>query len=221
MECCVASITDQYGASTEFRFTYVILENRPPVITCLYTGSSTLKHYESVSVPFSFSDPEGDAVSVSLVDGSQAESLAGVTREGFTLEINALKCEPGTYAATIAATDQFGASSTYEFAYTVLSNTPPSKVKDAQDLFYSSVGGQFSLNLDEYFGDPDGETLVYSLASDASSVVGASINGNMLTGTVNAFGNNYELCVVITRLYRVDYQHKARCTFAYVGGNVV
>ena len=37
----------------------------------------------------------------------------------------------------------------------------------------------------------------------------------------HAFGNNYELCVVITRLYRVDYQHKARCTFAYVGGNVV
>ena len=37
----------------------------------------------------------------------------------------------------------------------------------------------------------------------------------------NAFGNNYELCIVITRLYRVDYQHKARCAFAYVGGNVV
>ena len=38
---------------------------------------------------------------------------------------------------------------------------------------------------------------------------------------LNAFGNNYELCIVITRLYRVDYQHKARCAFAYVCGNVV
>ena len=38
---------------------------------------------------------------------------------------------------------------------------------------------------------------------------------------LNALGYNNELCVVIARLYRVDYQHKARCAFAYVGGNVV
>lgn len=180
--------TDQYGASTEFKFTYVILENQPPVITCLYTGSTTLKHFESISVQFTVSDPEGDAVTMSLTGGSGAESLVSTTRESCTLEINALKCAPGTYEATIVATDQFGASSSYKFVYTVLANTPPSKVKDAQSLFYSSVGGQFTLNLDEYFEDSDGEKLTYSLTTDPSSVVGASINGNILTGTVNSFG---------------------------------
>ena len=38
---------------------------------------------------------------------------------------------------------------------------------------------------------------------------------------LNALGYNNELCIVITRLYRVYYQHKTRCTFAYVGGNMV
>ena len=182
----VVKATDQYGASAEFSFTYTILENQAPVITCLYAGSTTLKNYESISVPFSVTDPEGDAVTVSLADGSEAESFS---TQSLTLEINALKREPGTYTVTITATDNLGASSTYEFSYTVLQNTPPSKLKDADNLFFSSTGEQFTLNLDEYFNDPDGETLAYSVNSSSSNVVSTSLSGDVLTCSVNAFGS--------------------------------
>ena len=66
-------------------------------------------------------------------------------------------------------------------------NTPPEIVKSFENIT-TFVGGKDSFKLDEYFRDPDNETLTYT-ASSSAETVSASVSGNDLSISGNSCGN--------------------------------
>lgn len=149
--------------------------NNPPVIMPSGSVKTTLRCFESVRIPFTVSDPDGHKFTVAYQSGSKADSF-----NNLTIRVSASLVDAGTYTAVITATDEYGASSTYEYVYTVLPNYPPEKVADPANVHLTSFGQRITIDLTKYISDPDGEVLTYTYTSSNSSVASLSFNQNTL-----------------------------------------
>lgn len=157
--------------------------NNPPVIE-LADGQSTEVHYfETVDFLFNIYDPDEHDITVNVTRGSIAESYS----DG-TLTVVAPKVDPGTYTSVITAEDEYGASTTLDFTYTILENTPPEVVSTPENVRLTSIGQRLSIDLSQYIADPDGETLSYTCTSSNESMVNTSFNGTTLLINLRSMG---------------------------------
>ena len=134
-------------------------------------------------------DPDGNPFEVTAETGSPAATLITENAGGkFSIEVNGAKAPAGTYKAVITAKDALGMSASATFTYTILENHAPQQVKPYEDIFLTKVGESFSLNLDEYVSDEDGEDLNYTITSENKDLLYFAKNGNNLKATSIAVG---------------------------------
>ena len=176
-----------YGESSEV-ISFVSGVNNPPVIEADIPSSLSLKSHQTVSYNVRASDPDGHMLTAAYTPGSAADAFTGITDGTGIVTITARNAEPGSYTGVLTITDAYGASSSLKIAYTIQANNPPVKIKDMDDQFFTVTGGEFTVNIADYFEDPDGEDLKYEISVDNSKVAHVTQNVDKIIGTILSYG---------------------------------
>ena len=189
-------------------FTTTTPANNPPVITPSEpTEGLALHSFETKTLSFNVEDPDNHTFTIDITQGSDAEDWLEIYT-GYSVKIDGSKVEAGTYHAQIQATDQYKASSTFTLTYRILPNTPPTAVKDIQDMILSGQSDAAQISIAEYFNDPDGEPLTYDAENTAPAVLHAAVNSGVLHITPIGFGAS------TVTVYAIDARgEKASITF--------
>lgn len=172
---------DAYGAFTA-------TEPTAPVITTDYTGDFTLKSHESLSITYNILGAGRLPVDVSFDGGSDAAYGTLVDNNTFTLVINALKAEPGTYKASFTAS-YAGYSASQEITYKILENHSPVVTGSFSDSILEGKSDVLSLDMSRFFIDEDGENLSYRNECSKSDILSVSVSGRTLNLTPRNFGS--------------------------------
>ncbi|MCZ0933709.1 MAG: Ig-like domain-containing protein [Gemmatimonadetes bacterium] len=131
-----------------------------------------------------FSDPDGDALRYAATTSNAGVVSASVS--GSTVTLTAVS--PGTATVTVTATDPAGLSATQSVSVTVQppNRTPaPSGSIPAQSV---DAGRSATLDVAQYFSDPDGDTLGFAATTSNAAVVSVDVSGSTVTFTGVALG---------------------------------
>lgn len=181
------SYAKTYGEASDI-ISFTTGKNNPPVIELDANEDITLKAHESTRINVVISDPDGHDFTYAYKAGSTADSFTKTPEGKLMVAINAVNADAGSYTAEITVTDKYEASSSKQIRYTILENNPPLKIKDIENMFITTVGTKFSLNMSDYFTDQDGEKLRYSFSLSDPSVVQLLQDGDKITGTILKYG---------------------------------
>ena len=157
-----------------------IVTNEPPVAVGLVPPLTVAAgSHIMVDVSAYFQDPDGDQ----LLFGAQTTNalVAGVSVSGSTMTV--VGVSTGMVGGLIIARDTLGGEAAQPFAVTV-PNEPPMIVASLPTLSLMP-GDATQLNLNDYFMDPEGDRLSYSVTTSNALVAGASVSGGTLTRELN------------------------------------
>lgn len=166
------------------------VNSAPEITVNSETDPIEARSHQTLRIPVEISDPDGHDFTISFQGATDGDSFVKdpVTEGRWYFVIEAPKITPGTYAASVTVTDAYSLSNTKELKYKVYANVAPKKVRDIDNIYAEIKGYTVTLNLDDYFTDPDGETLRYEFTYTNSSVAYFNPNGNTLYGTVLSYG---------------------------------
>ena len=157
--------------------------NRPPTaVGTLPALSVAAGESSEVRVSGAFSDPDGDALSytaaTSNADVATVSMAAGVA--------TVAGVGKGVATISVTATDPGGASARQNFQVTVPNRAPEATgTIPAVEL---AVDETETVDVSQYFTDPDGDDLGYSAASSDTALATVAVSGNALTVTALAAG---------------------------------
>ena len=182
------SYSKTYGEPSDV-VDFVTGKNNPPVIEFEGSDEIILKSHDVKDIKMTIHDPDGHSFQCEYKPGSNADTFDKTADGKWQVRIRAYNAEAGSYTAQITVTDKFGEASTKEIKYTILENTPPQKIKDIENIFFTSPKDRFTLDMTEYFNDSDGERLIYSLSLSNPSLAAYEIEADKITGTVLKYGS--------------------------------
>ncbi|MDE2982806.1 MAG: hypothetical protein OXU74_16570 [Gemmatimonadota bacterium] len=149
----------------------------PAAVGSIPAQTLTAGEVVTLDLAAAFNDPDGDALTYSATTSNPA--VASPTVSGNTLTIAGVS--EGSAAVTATATDPGGLTATQNVAVNVqrpnAAPTPAGTIS-AQVM---EVGGQVTVNLADYFNDPDGDALSYSATSSSTAVATAQVVGSIMT----------------------------------------
>lgn len=178
-------IISNIAGSITSRHALLMVPNRPPVLGAI--AAQSMVRSQTKSVPLSFSDPDGDALSLSaaLTSGS-ASSGASVSIQSNALVIQTNSSFVGTFSIVVTLSD--GTVPISQTAQVTVSNQIPT---------ISPIAGQSmnwkadSLSVAVSAADGDGEPLNYSAQVTSSNPPATSLSFSGSTLTVNP-PDNYQ-----------------------------
>ena len=164
-------------------------DNNKPVIEALDGTSLRLASHASGRMRFRLSDADGHVLESSVSKGLPGLTVT-ISDDVMTLSVNALGAEENkTYEGEISVTYGFDVTK-QAFNYTILPNNAPQAKGGFDDLMFNSTSEEKTFNLSDYFSDPDGETLSYTVASSSASIiVNTTVEDGVLTVKSNSFGS--------------------------------
>ena len=165
---------DPGGLTVAQTFTVTVANRAPVVATAI--GARSLSAGDTVEVELSghFRDPDGDALTYTVVWTDSTVVTAAV--DGSELELAALS--GGSADVTVTAADPGGLSVADTFKVTVANRAPTvATAIAAQSL---ATGDTVEVELSDHFSDPDGDGLTYTVAWTDSTVVTAAVDGSEL-----------------------------------------
>ncbi len=171
-----ASFSDSIFTS-ELSIQYSILPNNPPVITQEGSISGPLKYRENASVNFCCTDADKDELTVATDPGSTAAAWTDDGAGNYILTVRGDSAPAGTYTASISISDGFGGSAGKSLEYTLRGNAAPQMPSGFPDMLVT-VGRAETIDLPDFFQDPDGDELAYTLVS--AEGLKANIEGSEL-----------------------------------------
>jgi ribulose bisphosphate carboxylase small subunit len=185
--------TDPCGAKDTCQFT-VNVYNQPPVLTCPNNGSVSAGQ-KFTSTDFSYTDPEGDSVIVSVLDITPPATNNPYRVNNHIEWLTTCK-EEGTYTIRLLAMDNCGARDTCEFTVNV-SNQPP--VLTCPDSGSVHSGQKFTSS-DFSVTDPDGGTPTVTILSITPPVTNSLniVSNHIEWLTTCAEKGNYVIRLVAT-----------------------
>lgn len=165
-------VRDAAGAEDAKAFdVHVVARNRAPVIDAL--PDATLPTGGRFRRAVGASDPDGDTVTIALIDGPSAMTLAdGV------LDWSAGSADLGEHVVTVRATDPSGAGAYARFALRVVPGAVPVARGDRYEVKQGATLDVAAPGVLANDADPDGESLSARRASDPDK------------GTLEAFGGD-------------------------------
>lgn len=153
--------------------------NLPPVITPIDGSSVTLKKHEKATLQFQLSDPDLNPIEWELItenDAPRADTKAGENL--VSVHIDALNAPDAdvekTYKAVLVATDGI-AETSIDILYTILPNSAPEVTSEPEDICLNKTE-VVNMDLAQYFTDPDGEALTYTLDFDSNVISTSNTN---------------------------------------------
>ena len=176
------TVTDPSGstASQTFSITVVQQPNRAPETYGSIPGQEVKVGGTAAKVDVSgyFSDPDTDTLTYTASSSDTGKATVSVS--GSTVSITPVAV--GTATITVTATDPDGLSADQTFTATVVGNRAPTAVGTIPDQTLT-LGGSGTVNLANYFSDPDGDTLIYTASSSNTNIVGVSMSSTTATIT--------------------------------------
>lgn len=186
--------TDNAGNTSSRQFTIIITNAAPTWSTAAGTLVTTSQWNSPISTTITATDPEGQAVTYSIVSGTLP---TGVSLNSSTGAISGTDSStPNAVSKTVnftaAATDVSGAQSTRAFALQIVNAAPvwSAPASGATVTFVQGISNSVSLSA----ADPEGQAVTYSLAS-GTLPTGLSISGNTLSGTASGVTGSYPLTI--------------------------
>ena len=150
--------------------------NSLPVITPENGTEITMKAHETKSMSFKIKDQDGHTMRVALIPHPKGVNIERNVEDAFNIIIEGKKQKTGANNIIIRVTDAFGASSDLPIVVNVLKNTPPEKIKELDNmLFTSKDGAAVSFNINDYVNEPDGEKLMVQIFRSVEDVVDVQI----------------------------------------------
>ena len=175
--------TDTEGLAATQSFA-VTVPNRPPFAAGAIEGQ-TIEVGGTATLELSshFTDPDGDDLVYTAATSDDA--LIGASVEGGAVTATAIA--KGEATVTITATDTEGLMATQAFAVTV-PNRPPQAAGtiEARTL---EIAERTTVELSDYFTDPDGDDLAYTVSSSDATLFTASLEGAVVTVEALAKGS--------------------------------
>lgn len=150
--------------------------NRPPATTGTIPAQ-TVHVGDMVTVDLSgyFSDPDGDALTYSAQTSNGG--VATVSLSGAIAVVSGVTQGDATIAAT--ATDPDGLSAQQSFSVNV-PNRAPQVVGNISDLELLA-GDTAEIDVSDYFTDPDGDALTYTVTTSDAGVATTTVDGETVT----------------------------------------
>ena len=122
-----------------------------------------------------FTDPDGDRLSVS--GRASNPDIAAVAVSGGSLSVTGVSS--GRTTVELSARDPGNLTATMSFGVTVTKGPPVAVGEIPRDTL--NVGETVTLDLSEYFRDPDGDPLTYGATAFFSRIATISVSGSVMT----------------------------------------
>ena len=185
-ETVTVTASDVDSSATQ-SFNITVKANQAPQAVGTIPDQTVTAHAANVYVSMSsrFSDPEGQLLTLSATSSDASKATVNVS--GAEVGITGLAA--GSVTITVTATDTYNATGTQTFSVTVEPNSPPVKVGTMPTQTVSVTGSAATVDLSDYFSDPELNPLTYSATSSNTSKVTVSVSGATLTITPVATGS--------------------------------
>ena len=172
--------------------------NGKPVISVSEEGEIVLTSRDEVSRVFTYSDPDGHAVTASFETTATSGVEYSEISEGIAvMKISGSASVPGTYEFTFTVTDEYGLAEVYKREYAVLDNSAPEVLKQIGTVNISGAGATVELPLMDYFKDVDGDQLTAEFSVKDKNIVSASLSKKNIILTAKALGTT-EVTVTVS-----------------------
>lgn len=172
---------DAYGS-----FTY---KGREPVtFTTDYSGNFHFKSHEKTQITYAIHGNDDGLLSIETYSRTPIVDVS-VNGNDLLFKVNALNGESGTYlaGAVVGKGTPFEASLNLEF--TIEPNHAPKLVKSLENQVLDAETNETrTLDLTQYFTDPDGEVLSYVTQVETGSTASATVSNNTLTIKALTYG---------------------------------
>ena len=177
----------------------VLPANRPPEAVG-QIPDQTLQYDDEplgLDVTMYFTDPDGDELN--YVGEGTDESVAEVrVRSHGVVRVDPLS--HGEIEVTVTARDPLGASVSQSFMVTVQGNLPPEAVGVIDDQVLLEGGNAVTINVTEYFSDPNGDELTYMGTSANPDAVQAVVIGGSSELVLRPFAPAEEVTITVTAM---------------------
>ena len=178
---------DPAGLSTAASANVTVMEpNRAPVPQVPVAPAQTAIVGDTLNIDMSplFTDPDGDALTYSATSANA--SVATVTVAGSV--VSAAAVGAGSTTVTVTATDPDGLSGSLSVPVTIQPNRPPETTQDSLPSLSIQERNSETVNVAQYFTDPNGQALTYEAESSDAGVATVSVSGSTMTVTAVAIG---------------------------------
>ena len=132
---------------------------------------------ESELVALCFTDPDGDAITVSVV--ASDPNVVDVSVQGGSRAIALRGLVVGESSVTVIATDATGKMAEAIFMVEVPNRVPELEL-ELPEITLTDASPTASLTLTDYFSDPDDHPLIFTAVSSDESVVRVMVEGNTI-----------------------------------------
>ena len=138
---------------------------------------------ETSSVTACFNDPNGDVLSYTVA--SSNPSVATATVAGAAVTVSGVA--PGGATVTLTARDPGGLQGQQSFQVMVPNRAP--QTRGTPPSITVQVGKSATVEVSQYFTEPDGEILTYTAVPSDAEVAAVSVAGSAITVTAEAKGS--------------------------------
>ncbi len=180
-----------YGELSEVK-KVTTTQNSAPEMELITSLPWSLKATEKFTALFDVRDPDGHAFDVTVSSSPSLASLTyGRNSEGhYYVTVDGVQEESGEYKLVLEAVDKYGASTRSELALVILENSVPLALKGFDDQFFDRAGQSVSFMVSDYFSDPDGDALTFSMEHSNSKVAHLNSTGERFVLTTMNYGSD-------------------------------
>lgn len=155
--------------------------NTKPVITVNEDSEIVLTSRDDISRIFTYSDPDGHAVTTSFHTTARSGIEYSEISEGVAaVMISGASSEPGSHEFSFSVTDEYGLSNIYKCKYIILDNSAPEILKEVGNIYVNGIDATYELPIENYFKDIDGDELTAEITVKDKNVATASFSNKKI-----------------------------------------
>ena len=177
------SATDPDGLSATQSFDVTVPNRAPLPVDSIPRLELVKGDSATIDVAGYFADPDGDSLSYSVETSNAGTATPSV--DGSQITVTAIA--QGSATVSVTATDPGGLSATHSFGVTVPNRAP--QPVDSIPRLELLKGDSATIDVADYFTDPDGDSLSYSVESSNAGTATPSVDGSQVTVTAIAQGS--------------------------------